>query len=94
MTSWQANLDWNAVAPLNNSSCFVVAAGPVHDEISWLNDEAPLNIPQKDVTLDVSQFPMGWLNAEADSNNASIFVTDDVSHREISPSNVVLPKKP
>jgi hypothetical protein len=37
---------------------------------------------------------MGWLNEEAESNNASMFVTDDVSHFEMSPLKVFCPLKP
>ena len=33
-------LAWNAVAPENIHSCTVVAADPVHEEMSWLNAEA------------------------------------------------------
>ena len=36
---------WNAVAPENISDCAVVAAVPVHEEMSWLNAEAESNIP-------------------------------------------------
>ena len=34
----------NAVASRNMSLCAVVAAVPVHEEMSWLNAEAELNI--------------------------------------------------
>jgi hypothetical protein len=47
------------------SVCAVVAADPVHEEMSWLNAEAELNIYSILVTDDVVQFPMSWLNAEA-----------------------------
>jgi len=46
--------------------CSVVAAVPVHEEMSWLNEDAPLNILAMSVTCDVSQLPMSWLNAEAE----------------------------
>ena len=45
--------------------CAVVAADPVHQEMSWLNAEAYLNIYPISVTCDVFQFPMFWLNAGA-----------------------------
>ena len=35
----------NAVAPENIKLCAVVAAVPVHEEMSWLNAEAESNIP-------------------------------------------------
>jgi hypothetical protein len=102
------------------SVCAVVAAAvPVHEEMSWLNEDAPLNIYPILTTCAVFQLPMSWLNAEADSNIAPISVTfsvfqlpmfwlnedallniypivftDDVSHFEISPLNVLLPPKP
>ena len=46
------------------------------------------------VTCETSQFPIGWLNAEALSNIANMFVTCDVSNRVISPLNVFLFPKP
>ena len=45
--------------------CAVVAADPVHEEMSWLNAEANLNIYSISVTAAVFQLPMSWLNAEA-----------------------------
>jgi len=39
-----ANFARNAVASRNMSSCAVVAANPLHEEMSWLNAEANLNI--------------------------------------------------
>ena len=39
-----ANFARNAVASRNMSVCAVVAADPVHEEMSWLNAEANLNI--------------------------------------------------
>ena len=45
--------------------CAVVAADPVHQEMSWLNAEAYLNIYTISVTCAVFQFPMSWLNAGA-----------------------------
>ena len=56
----------NAVAPENIILCAVVAAVPVHEEMSWLNAEAEENIPSISVTFAVFQLPMSWLNAEAD----------------------------
>ena len=44
----------------------VVAAVPVHEEMSWLNAEANRNIAYIVVTFPVSQLPMSWLNAEAE----------------------------
>ena len=52
-------------APENIEVCVVVAAGPVHEEMSWLNAEAELNIYPIFVTFSVFQLPMSWLNAEA-----------------------------
>ena len=57
------------------SVCAVVAADPVHEEMSWLNAEANLNIYSISVTCAVFQFPMSWLNAEARSNVNFISVT-------------------
>ena len=59
------NLSWNAVAPENIFVCAVVAADPLHEEMSWLNAEAYLNIYSISVTCAVFQFPMSWLNAGA-----------------------------
>ena len=51
------------------SVCAVVAADPVHEEMSWLNAEANLNIYIIKVTsCAVFQLPMSWLNAEASRN--------------------------
>jgi len=36
----QVYFAWNAVAPENILDCAVVAAVPVHEEMSWLNAEA------------------------------------------------------
>ena len=59
----------NAVAPSNIVLCAVVAAVPVHEEMSWLNAEAEENIPSIISHLRlVFQLPMSWLNAEAKSN--------------------------
>ena len=55
----------NAVAYRNILDCAVVAAVPVHEEMSWLNEEADSNIFSMSVTLFVFQLPMSWLNAEA-----------------------------
>ena len=41
--------------------CAVVAAGPVHEEMSWLNAEADSNIYPILVTFSVSQLPISWL---------------------------------
>ena len=38
------------------SDCAVVAAGPVHEEMSWLNAEAEANIYLISVTCDVFHF--------------------------------------
>ena len=46
--------------------CAVVAAVPVHEEMSWLNAEAEENIASIEVTCAVFQSPMAWLNAEAE----------------------------
>ena len=59
------NFAWNADAPENISSCAVVAADPVHEEMSWLNAEARSNIPYIEVIFAVFQLPMSWLNTEA-----------------------------
>jgi hypothetical protein len=59
------NLSWNAVAPENIFVCAVVAADPVHEEMSWLNAEADRNIASILVTCAVFQLPMSWLNVEA-----------------------------
>ena len=66
MGSVHVNLAWNAVAPENIFVCAVVAAGPVHEEMIWLNAEAFQNIYIISVTCDVFQLPMSWLNAEAE----------------------------
>ena len=68
-------LAWNAVAPENIHSCTVVAADPVHEEMSWLNAEAEKNILYMLVTFSVFQLPMSWLNAEAYLNIDPILVT-------------------
>ena len=71
----------NAVAPENIGKkvlCAVVAAVPVHEEMSWLNAEAELNIVFISVTCAVFQLPMSWLNAEAETNIYSILVTSAV----------------
>ena len=47
------------------SVCADVAADPVHEEMSWLNAEAELNIYSILVTFSVFQLPMSWLNVEA-----------------------------
>ena len=44
MGSLHTNLAWKAVAPSNMSVCAVDAAVPVHEEMSWLNAEAEVNI--------------------------------------------------
>jgi hypothetical protein len=46
--------------------CAEVAAGPVHEEMSWLNAEAESNICFISVTCAVFQLPMSWLNAETE----------------------------
>jgi len=56
----------NAVAPENIVLCAVVAAVPVHEEMSWLNAEASRNIHTIEVTSAEFQPPMSWLNAEAE----------------------------
>ena len=76
------------------SVCADVAADPVHEEMSWLNAEAEINIYLISVTFAVFQFPMSWLNAEAEANILSISVTFPVSHFVMLPSNVILPPKP
>ena len=43
------------------------------------------------VTLDTSQRPMGWLNADAPSNVLFMYFTFDTSHPEMSPLNPDLP---
>jgi len=58
----------NAVAPENIVLCAVVAAVPVHEEMSWLNADAELKIDIIKVTCAVFQLPMSSLNAEADQN--------------------------
>ena len=55
--------------------CAVVAAVPVHEEMSWLNAEADKNILSILVTCAVFQLPMAWLNAEAEENINPIVVT-------------------
>ena len=42
--SAHANFASNAVAPRNMLDCAVVAAVPVHEEMSWSNAEAEENI--------------------------------------------------
>ena len=66
MGSLHTNLAWKAVVPSNMSVCAVDAAVPVHEEMSWLNAEAEVNIYCISVTCDVFQLPMSWLNAEAE----------------------------
>ena len=48
--------------------------------MSWLNEDAPLNIENMLVTEDVSHAPISPLNEEAPANIESIAVTDDVFH--------------
>ena len=69
------------------SVCAVVAAVPVHEEMSWLNAEAEENIPFIFVTSAVFQPPMSWLNEDAPLNITDIVATEDVSQRDTSPSN-------
>ena len=64
----------NAVAPSNIKLCAVVAAVPVHEEMSWLNAEAEENIRDISVICAVFQLPMSWLNAEAYRNIPAISV--------------------
>ena len=48
--------------------CAVVAAVPVHEEMSWLNAVAPLNMYVISPTCEVSQppnLPMAWLKSLA-----------------------------
>ena len=87
----------NAVAPENIKLCAVVAAVPVHEEMSWLNAEAEENITFISVTCAVFQLPMSWLNAENDEVEQNIqymLVTEDVSQLEMSPLKAVLFPKP
>ena len=59
--------------------CAVVAAGPVHDEISYSNAIAESNIYFILVTFDVSQLTIFWLNFVETRNIEVISVTSDVS---------------
>ena len=68
--------------------CAVVAAVPVHEEMSWLNAEASRNIANISVTRAVFHPPMSWLNAEQPRNICPISVTCPVSHFEMSPLKV------
>ena len=88
------NFARNAEASRNIFACADVAADPVHEEMSWLNAEASLNIALIVVTCAVFQLPMSWLNAEAEENIEPMVVTFPVSHFEMSPLNVLLPPKP
>ena len=48
----------NAVAPENIKLCAVIAAVPVHEEMSWLNAKAEKNIKYTVVTFAVFHFEM------------------------------------
>ncbi len=54
-----------------------------HPLISWLNEDAPLNMYSMFVTLDTSHPPIGWLNEDARSNITRMVVTLDTSHPPI-----------
>ena len=81
------NFASNAEAPENIFACADVAAGPVHEEMSWLNAVAPLNMYVISPTCEVSQppnLPMAWLKSLAILKVRCMRVTCDVSQPEMS----------
>jgi hypothetical protein len=46
-------------------SIYVTLFEVSQDEISWLKEEAPSNIPLISLTLEVSQDEISWLNDDA-----------------------------
>ena len=52
--------------------------------MSWLNDEAQVNIFFMLVTSEVSQAPMSWSKAPAAMNMEYMVVTPEVSHAPMS----------
>ena len=63
----------------------VVLAGDVLQHKVCLKEEAPLNIYDISVTLEVSHWDIAALNVNAIVNIIFILITLDVSHEEISP---------